>query len=231
MNRLYLLASLLVFPFIAKTQFVDYVEKVYDQEVSFQYGFTYSYLESKVCATQSIYTRPESGYSLSLQYEHIYRRYFSVETGLSYLKLNYNLSYESKVEYKVQLDNINIPLLFKYNSDLSNFINYSLFAGPQIGGNLHSDVSYKFYNDTQDTINRVLSLAPATFGLSYGASAEFTFNKAKTLKFVISGKGNYDLTKATASVNEKTFEKNIIPDETRMISYGIYFGLKAPIFY
>jgi len=184
-------------------------------------------MESKISETTTEYTRPNKGYEISVIYERILSRFFSIQSGMQYQSYNFQLGYDRKSLQDIELEKIIVPLIFSYNSDLFKHVNFSLFSGPQMGTVVTSSMrSLSIPNNTRDTTITVLALNKVDFGIMYGASVEISVEKLKVVKLIIGGRGSYGLSNISDDVDTESNQWNIIPNNSTIKTFGGFMGLK-----
>jgi len=227
MNKYILFYILLCSCFFANAQLIEVVEEVPNTNFQLQYGQMYSYMESKISETTTEFTRPDKGYEISVIYERILSRFFSMQSGMQYQSHNFTLGYDRKSLYNIDMEKIIIPLIFTYNSDLCKQVNFSLFSGPQVGTLLTSSLSsLSMSNENKDTTNTVLALNKVDFGIMYGASVEISLEKFNAVKFIIGGRGSYGLSNISNNVDIESNQLNIVPNNSTIKTFGGFIGLK-----
>ncbi|MFI5172712.1 MAG: outer membrane beta-barrel protein, partial [Chitinophagales bacterium] len=159
-------------------------------------------------------------------YTNIINRFISIQTGLIYHSINYELVGDHKMHYDIHLDNINVPLLIGINSDVCKVVNYSLFTGFQFGRNINSTLNNQNYNLTRDTIQTVIALNKCDIGIAYGAGMDIALNKSRNIRLELGGRGSFGLGNICGKVDQAANEENIFTGETTINTFGGYAGIK-----
>lgn len=231
MNRYLLLFTLLSASFYVNAQNFEIMEEVHNKNLSVQYGYMYSYMETKISDINTVYTEPEKGVECSVFYERLFNRFFSIQSGLQYQSLNFKLGPDRNSLYEVQLEKIIIPLVFTFNSDLCKQVNFSLFSGPLMGALVNSHLK----SISVDEINRgtaitIISVKKVDFGIMYGAAMEISFDKFHIVKFSIGGRGSYGISDIYNVGDIGSNQSNIIPKNSSIKTFGGFIGLKFALY-
>ena len=230
MKNIVLLSWLLSISQFGKAQFVEILEEVNNTNVSLQYGYIYSYLQTKVTPDQVEYTKPSPGYSLGIIYENIFNRYFSVQTGINYFSIDYGKEEQKKSEYNFHIDNIYIPITAVLNTDFCDQFSYSIFGGVQVGYNIHSEMGEVGFTNTKKSDGAFVDVKPFDIAATYGANAEICVNKKRTLKLIFGGRGSYGFIDISENSLEGNNQFNVIPENTTIKIFGGFAGLKFVIY-
>ncbi len=228
MNK-YLLTILIIITTLEITaQEFEMLEPLHKKELSANYSRVFATLDNKISEDQTLYGKPAPGYGINLMYTGIINRFFSFQTGIIYHSMKYELVGDQKIHYNIQLDRINIPILFTLNSDICKIINYSLFAGPQMSRTINSNFeNFNFPNNThRDTSQTILSVNNDDYGIAYGASADIAINKSRTIRIEIGGRGSFGFANIAGSVEDESNQENILANNTTIKTFGGYMGLK-----
>jgi len=145
------------------------LEVDHTQEISLCVAPVFSAWDTKSYDGNMICGEPRLGFGATLLYTSVFNRYFSIQTGLIYNKLPYEIALEKNHRFTLELENLHLPLLFTLNTDKLSFLNYTLFAGPQIGWNISSSMQYpEAYenNNLRDTLHTVLSVSQFDLGIA-----------------------------------------------------------------
>ena len=206
----------------------EMLEQMHKKAISVNYARIYGTIDNKISDDQTLYGKPVPGYGVNLLYTGIINRYFSVQTGLMYHSMDYELVDDKKIHYDIHLDNIYIPILFTLNSDVCKIVNYSLYAGPQISRNINSQMeNINFSNNTnRDTIQTVLSVNKGDYGIAYGAGADVAINKSRTLRVELGGRGSFGFADISGRLQDESHQENILAENTKIKTFGGYIGLK-----
>ncbi len=231
MTKYILFYTLIAVAFYANAQQVEISEGVQNRNLGVQYGQIYSYVESKISEETTIYTEPEKGYELSIMYDRIFSRFFSVQSGLQYQSINFKLGPDRQSLSAIQLEKIVVPLIFSFNSDLCKKVNFSLFSGPVLGATISSSInSLSVEEISRDTTITVVSVKNPDFGIMYGAAMEISIDKLQVVKLLIGGRGTYGISDIYKEVNSQSNHLNIIPENSTIKTFGGFIGLKFALY-
>ena len=131
---------------------------------------------------------------------------------------------ESGVDYRVNLNYVNIPLLISLNTGKTKPVNFNIVAGPQLGISVGSDVKTSG-GDGVYTTSAILSLKKGDVGVAYGAGLDFGVNKAKTIRLGIGFRGVYGLVDISDNSETTTTDSFYILDRTNIETYSGYAGV------
>ena len=195
-------------------------------ELSISYNSVFSVWNTVNTEGKKQYGDPYAGYGISLFYTSIINRFFSIQTGMLYHNMGYEVSMEKHRNYELELTNLQIPVMATLNTDKFACFNYSVFVGPQFTYNITSTYVKPISTVAlRDTSQVILSVANVDFGIAYGAGADIALNKAKTLRIDMGYRGSLGFTDRSGPESE-TNQVNIIPENTTINTFGGYVGMK-----
>jgi opacity protein-like surface antigen len=126
-------------------------------------------------------------------------------------------------ERRIDLSYVHIPLLLVLNTDVSKPVNLNIAVGPQIGINTGSSVDTEGSNGV-DTVQAVIAVKPADFGLAYGAGLDFMLTPSLTLD--LGFRGVYGILDISDDNKTNTTNQYYILDRSHVKTYAGYAGLK-----
>jgi opacity protein-like surface antigen len=126
-------------------------------------------------------------------------------------------------ERRIDLTYIHIPLLLTLNTDVSKAVNLNIAFGPQVGINTGSEIESEGSNGV-DTVQAVIAVKPADFGLAYGAGLDFMLAPSLTLD--LGFRGVYGIIDISDDNKTKTTNQYYILDRSHVKTYAGYAGLK-----
>lgn len=149
--------------------------------------------------------------------------YFGITLEVMYNSLAQTYK-EGNVSREVKLSYINLPLMFFYNTNFSQKVNFNIGAGPQLG--INTGHSYTVSgNNLGDTANYVLSVKPADVGFAYGFGLDFALSHDRMTKLSVGYRGVLGLIDVSDNSNNVTTHDQYILDRSHINTYSIYVGL------
>jgi opacity protein-like surface antigen len=151
---------------------------------------------------------------------------FTKNTGLQLEVIYSSLSQkftDRAEERKINLSYIHIPLLLVLNTDASKPVNLNIAFGPQFGINTGSSVDADGSGGV-DTVQAVVAVKPADFGLAYGAGLDFKLSPALSLD--LGFRGVYGILDISDNNKTKTTNQYYILDRSHVKTYAGYAGLR-----
>jgi hypothetical protein len=146
--------------------------------------------------------------------------HFSLQLEIIYLKLAQKFK-QNDVTNTVELSYVNVPLMFVFNTDLSQPVNFNVCVGPQVGFNTGSSLDVENGNDA-DTIHAVLAVKKADIGLAYGVGLDIG---GENVKFAVGFRGVYGLIDISDQSQNITTDQFYILDRSHVKTYSGYIGL------
>ena len=130
---------------------------------------------------------------------------------------------DKSLERRIDLSYIHIPLLLVLNTDASKAVNLNIAVGPQVGINTGSSIENEGSNGV-DTVQAVIAVKPADFGLAYGAGLDFKLSSSLSLD--IGFRGVYGVLDISDKNNTATTNQYYILDRSHVKTYAGYAGLR-----
>ena len=124
----------------------------------------------------------------------------------------------------INVNYLNIPLLFKLNSGVSDPVNFNLVVGPQLGISTGSSISTT-NAAVSDSIRGVLATKAINFGIAYGVGVDFALNSSHSLKASVGYRGVFGLMDISDRSKAIQPDQYYILDHNHVNSYGLYAGL------
>ena len=148
-----------------------------------------------------------------------------VQAEVIYSSINQKYK-ELDVEKKVNLRYINVPLLLVLNTGVTNPVNISLVAGPQIGISVGSSFDNVITGDSLN-LDPILSVKKGDLGIAYGAGFDFGLDPDNKFRLGLGFRRVYGL--INISDDAKTQETNsyYIIEKTNIKTYSVYMGLSV----
>jgi hypothetical protein len=149
--------------------------------------------------------------------------YFSITLEAMYNSLAQKYS-QGNVSREVRLNYVNLPLMFFYNTNFSQKVNFNIGAGPQLG--ISTGHSYTVNGNNQgDTANYVLAVKPADWGLAYGFGLDFSISQDRMTKLSVGYRGVVGLVDVSDNSNNQVTNNQYILDRSHVNTYSVYIGL------
>jgi len=128
------------------------------------------------------------------------------------------------LDREIDINYVNIPLLFSLNVNRTNAVNLNVVLGPQLGVNVGSKVTTSGTANGNTNTKAVLAVKENDFGIAYGAGIDFGLNAARTIRFDIGFRGVTGL--VDISDRSKTLETDsyYILQKKRTQTYSGYIG-------
>lgn len=128
------------------------------------------------------------------------------------------------LDREIDINYVNIPLLFSLNVNRTNAVNLNVVLGPQLGVNVGSKVTTSGTANGNTNTKAVLAVKENDFGIAYGAGIDFGLNAARTIRFDIGFRGVTGL--IDISDRSKTLETDsyYILQKKRTQTYAGYIG-------
>lgn len=128
------------------------------------------------------------------------------------------------LDREIDINYVNIPLLFSLNVNRTNAVNLNVVVGPQLGVNVGSKVTTSGTANGNTNTKAVLAVKENDFGIAYGAGIDFGLNAARTIRFDIGFRGVTGL--VDISDRSKTLETDsyYILQKKRTQTYSGYIG-------
>lgn len=215
---------------LQKTNGQRFINKMYYRhEINLDFTTMYSSIDFQIADGNKLIGEPNIGYGLNLFFTNNFNNYLSLKTGLMYHSLFSYIQTPEREEYRIHLNNMHIPLLFQLNTDKNKFVNYSIFAGPQVCINISSSYkAIKVFDITTTATVRVpgseLSVNMFDYGFAYGGGAEIALNRTHSAHLNLGYLGTFGFAAVNGTDETST---SILPDKTTKKTYGGYLGLSC----
>lgn len=150
---------------------------------------------------------------------------FGIQAEADYNEISQKYK-DRNLERKVKINYFNIPVMFSFNSDKTQPVNFNFVAGPQFGLNAGSSIKTTgSVNGEVDTLHAVIAVKEGDAGIAYGAGFEFGLNKSRSLRLDLGFRGFYGLVDMTSkNINNDPDTYNIIVTASRK-TYAGYGGI------
>lgn len=129
-------------------------------------------------------------------------------------------------ENTIRLKYINVPLLFRFNTDYSKPVNFNVVLGPQLGLNVGSSVDADDANGAGvDTIQARVAVKKGDIGIAYGAGLDFGMGTSGSVRLNIGFRGVLGLVDISDRSNNRTTTEYYVLDRSKVKTYAGYIGL------
>jgi len=99
---------------------------------------------------------------------------------------------DAELQRTLNVQYINIPLLYSLNTGKGDPINLNIVAGPQIGISLGSDITLAS-GEGADTLQAIVDVKKGDFGFAYGAGLSFSLNSMRTIRLDVGYRGVFGI--------------------------------------
>jgi len=148
-------------------------------------------------------------------------KHVGVQVEANYYKVS-QVYKDQALDRKIEIKYLNIPVLLKLNTNVSNHLNLNVVAGPQFGLNVGSNIN-STGSGNGDTLQAVLAVKKGDFGVAYGAGLGIALNEGQNFRLDVGYRGFYGLTSVSDnSTKEGTF--SVIQKVNRKTN-GAYVGI------
>lgn len=149
----------------------------------------------------------------------------NVATQLEFIYSTLSQKYTDRsLERTINLSYIHFPLLFRYNTDITRPVNFNVVVGPQFGINVGSNVKTEG-GTVADTVEAVLAVKPADFGVAYGAGFNFGLGPDANPKINLGFRGVYGVLDISEKSQTQTTDQFYILDRSHVKTYAAIIGL------
>lgn len=132
-------------------------------------------------------------------------------------------SSDNTLNRKINLQYVNIPILFSLNTGKTKSINLNAVLGPQVGFNVGSKLSISGNNDV-NIPQPVLSVKKNDIGFVYGAGVDFGVNPANNMRVGLGYRGVVGLVDISDKNKNVTTDSYYLLDRTNIKTYSGYVG-------
>lgn len=164
--------------------------------------------------------------------------------GLVGVNFNKNIGAQLEVQYnrltqkykdrdldrRVDIDYVNIPLLFSLNTNRMAPVNLNLVLGPQIGINVGAKLKTTGSSDEGTDFTAILAVKDNDFGFAYGIGVDFGLGEAKTTRLDLGFRGVQGLIDISDKSRTQETDSYYILEKSFIKTYAIYAGLTFLIF-
>ena len=152
-----------------------------------------------------------------------FSEHFSVDAEVLYSNLTQR--YRSRdMDRTLNVQYLNVPLLFSLNTGKSNYVNLSLGAGPQLGLSLGSNVDLD-EGSGPDTLTAIIDIRENDFGVAYGGGLSFSLNEMRTIRLDLGYRGVYGLVNIASNRREPDANSYYAFENARVRTNALYAGL------
>lgn len=158
-----------------------------------------------------------------------FNKHISALLEVQYNKLTQKYK-DQELDRRIDIDYINIPLLFSLNTNRMGLINLNFAIGPQIGLNVGSQLRTTGSSSDGTDFRAVLAVKQSDFGFAYGFGLDIGLNSARTTRLDLGFRGVQgliDISDRSSTIDSGSY---YILDKAYIKTYGIYAGLTFLIF-
>ena len=172
------------------------------------------------------------GYGGGVYFGFNISKHFAIQPEILYSTLSQK--YKDKgIDRRIDVDYINIPLMFVFNTNITKPVNFNIAAGPQVGINVGAKVSSVSQGNTA-VVNTKFAVKATDFGVAYGAGFDFRLVDFLTLGVGFRGvKGLVDISDKNSTATYTSTDNGVttiqtvaVLDKSKVSSYGGYVGLR-----
>ena len=163
------------------------------------------------------------GYGFGGQVGYNFNPHFATQLEVIYSTLSQKYT-DRSLERTINLSYLHFPLLLRYNTDITRPVNFNVVAGPQFGLNVGSSVKTEG-GTVADTVEAVLAVKPADFGVAYGAGFNFGLGPNANPKINLGFRGVYGLLDISEKSQTTTTDQFYILDRSHVKTYAGVLGL------
>jgi hypothetical protein len=163
------------------------------------------------------------GYGFGAQLGYNFNKHIATQLEVIYSTLSQRYT-DAAAERTVNLSYLHFPLLFRVNSDITRPVNFNVVLGPQFGINIGADVDADG-GAVADTVEAVLAVKPADFGVAYGAGLNFGLGPNANPKINLGFRGVYGLLDISDRSQTTATDQYYILDRSHVKTYAAVLGL------
>lgn len=163
------------------------------------------------------------GYGFGLQAGYNFNEHVATQLEAIYSTLSQKYT-DRSLERTIDLSYVHFPLTFRYNTDITGPVNFNIVLGPQVGVNVGSKIRTEDGRAT-DTVEAILAVKPADFGIAYGAGLNFGLGQASNPKINVGFRGVQGILDISESSQTTTTDQYYILDRSRVRTYAGVIGL------
>ena len=128
------------------------------------------------------------------------------------------------LERTINLSYVHFPLTMRFNTDITKPVNFNVVAGPQFGVNVGSHLDTDD-GGRADTVEAVLAVKPADFGIAYGAGLNFGLGADANPKINVGFRGVRGILDISERNQSATTDQFYILDRSKVNTYAAVLGL------
>jgi hypothetical protein len=163
------------------------------------------------------------GYGFGAQFGYNFNPNWAAQVEGIYSTLSQKYT-DRSIERTINLSYVHFPLLLRYNTDITRPVNFNVVAGPQFGINVGSSISGGDGAQT-DTVEAVLAVKPADFGVAYGAGFNFGLGPNANPKLNLGFRGVYGLLDISEKSQTTATNQFYILDRSHVKTYAGVLGI------
>ena len=163
------------------------------------------------------------GYGVGAQVGYNFNKNVATQLEIIYSTLSQRYT-DAAAERTVNLSYLHFPLLFRVNTDITKPVNFNVVVGPQFGINLGADFDTD-NGPVADTVEAVLAVKPADFGIAYGAGFNFGLGPNANPKINLGFRGVYGILDISDRSQTTTTDQFYILDRSHVKTYAGVIGL------
>lgn len=169
------------------------------------------------------------GYGVGFVLGANFNKNVGVQAEVQYNRLTQKYK-DQQLDRRVDIDYVNIPLLFSLNTNRMGPVNLNLVLGPQIGLNAGATLRTTGTSDEGTDFRAVLAVKGHDFGFAYGIGLDFALNSERTTRLDLGFRGVQGM--VNISDRSRTLETNsyYVLEKSYIQTYAIYAGLTFLIF-
>lgn len=149
-------------------------------EVGLRFMPTFTNLEFQTSDGGTVSGEATLGFGFGLMAGYNFSEHVGVQGELIYSSITQKYK-DRDVERTFNAKYVNVPLLLSLNTGKSRMVNLNVVAGPQVGFNVGSGLTYSNVVDTNSS-EPVLSVKKGDVGFAYGAGVDVGLNPERTLR-------------------------------------------------
>lgn len=192
-------------------------------EFGFRFMPTISAFTMKNSSGSTIRGEATFGYGIGGMLAFNFSNHMGIQGEVIYNSLSQKYR-DQEMDREINVNYINIPLLFSLNTGKGNPVNLNLSLGPQLGLNMGSKIK-KSGGSNSDTVTYILATKKSDFGFAYGAGFEFMLNEIETIRMDLGFRGVYGLVNINNNEEPRAEGETYIVESAKVRTNSIYIGL------
>lgn len=137
---------------------------------------------------------------------------------------------DQELDRRVDIDYVNIPLLFSLNTNRMGPVNLNVSIGPQLGINVGSQLTTIGTSSEGTDFRAILAVKQNDFGFAYGFGLDFGLNQSRTKRLDIGFRGVQGLVNISDDSRTTESDSYYILEKSYIKTYCIYAGVTFLIF-